>query len=502
MKQLILLYIGFIAVCYCNAQSSKKTETHTKIQNDSVKNIQLKSCIRETFTKKNWKQFHTCRLIHLALTKKNNDSLSYAQTLEYSGAYFQVYSERPDSAFYYFTKSKLIYQKLGDSPGVGRTLGNTAMLRKNIHDYAGSIANSYKALKYISKKKTRQIASIYNNLGISFNQLKDSSDAIKYHLKSLALRKQLKKYPHLKLQSLNNLAKVYKDYKVYHRAIEYLSPIVRDSMIKKQFSKTYAMALDNYGHTLFLKNQSGKSLQAMQEALKIRDRINHKDGIVINKIHLAQYYLQQKDTTKAIVLARSANTIAKEILNYRDYLVSMKLLARVYKGEQSKELYEHYNRINDSLITADRKYRDRFDQFEFELDEKQHLLLSKEDELTNNRYIFIVIGVLILSFAVLFLINFRKTQKLKKQFQNGFREYIISKYNLTHENIVFWEMWVLDISPEDLAEKLFISLEAVKSRRKSLRNKIYKILKIEGNFTQARAIRIYNQELELYKNLN
>lgn len=501
MKQItLLIIINFLTFFCVNGQSYNIFDSISKMQNDSIKSIRLKTYMRKTFIGKKWEDFHRCRFELLKFSKKNKDSILYAKALEYSGSYFQVYSERLDSAFYYFTKSKHIYERLKDTSSMGRVLTNNAILRKNIHDYGGSIKTSFQALKYINPKKKKRIASVYNNLGIAFNQQKDSTDAIKYHLKSLQLRNTLTNHPNLKAQSLNNIGKIYKDYGRYKKAINYFLPVVKDSLIKNKYPKTYAMALDNYGHALFLMNNNLDGVKMINKALEIRKQVSHKDGIVINKIHLAEYYLKEKDTIKAIKLADSANIIAKEILNYRDYLKSMKFLAEVYTGKVSKNLYKKHDHIKDSLFIADTRYRDRFDQFEFEKNERDQQLESTKEKLILNRYILLVIGILIISGTIIFSRNYYKTKKLKKQFEEGFREYLIDKYNLTYENIVFWETWILDIKTEDLAKKLFISGDAVKSRKKSLRNKIYKISSLEGNFTQSRAIRIYNEELETFKN--
>ncbi|MFD2565909.1 tetratricopeptide repeat protein [Pseudotenacibaculum haliotis] len=497
---LILICVFF--TCFSFGQSVEQSELETIIQtkSDSLKNRRLHDFIYRSYVKKQWDLFHKARKIHLKFSKKRKDSASYANTLEFTGSYFQNHAVRPDSAFYYFTKSKHIYQRLKDSSGIGRTLLNNAILRKNIHDYAGSIATSFESLKYINPNQQRSVASAYNNLGISFNQQKDSADAIKYHLKSLTLREKLTKYPHLKLQSINNLAKVYKDIAHYSKAIDLLEPFIKDSNAYKKHPKTYAMMLDNYGHALFLYGKKKEGSGAMETALNIRKKIAHKDGIVINKIHLAEYYLWEKDTTKVISFARSANVLAKQILNYRDYLASMKFLADVYKGDDSKKLYQKYNHVKDSLALADRRHKDLFNQFEFELDEKQNELLTKDKKLAANQYIFIGIGIIAFLGIILFMIHRLKIRKLKKQFEKGFRQYLIDKYNLSSQNIEFWEAWLLDLKPKELSEKLFISIDAVKSRRQSLRDKVYKIQKLEGNFTQSRAIRIYNQELENFKN--
>ena len=81
----------------------------------------------------------------------------------------------------------------------------------------------------------------------------------------------------------------------------------------------------------------------------------------------------------------------------------------------------------------------------------------------------------------------------------GFEPYLKEKYNLTNHNLEFWKIWVSAPDQQSIADQLYITINAVKSRRKSLREKIEKVISLEGKFNRAHAINIYNQELDFYQ---
>ena len=81
----------------------------------------------------------------------------------------------------------------------------------------------------------------------------------------------------------------------------------------------------------------------------------------------------------------------------------------------------------------------------------------------------------------------------------GFRIYLVGKYSLTTQNFEFWDLWIRGYNQEMMSKKLHLSINAVKSRRKSLKDKINRTSKIDGDFGQAKAVILCNKELELYK---
>ena len=92
-----------------------------------------------------------------------------------------------------------------------------------------------------------------------------------------------------------------------------------------------------------------------------------------------------------------------------------------------------------------------------------------------------------------------KRKRLEKELNAGFDIYLEKKYQLTARNLEFWKSWITKSTQKEVAEELFISIDAIKSRRKSLRTKINDVEKISGDFDKSTAITIYNKELIFFK---
>lgn len=474
-------------------------------ENDILKSEALKQYIKLYYHKKDWDLFNKYRREHLRLTNQLNDSIAQAKTLEYSGYYYKIHHQI-DSAYYFYYKGYKIYSKLQDSLRAGKVLINLAILQKNTHDYVGSEATSFQALNYLESSDNKiRISSLYNNLGIIYEQLNDKDNAIKYHTKALVLRKQIKGNTREQLHSYNNLGVVYMRNSNYDKAIKYFKKaLVYDSILQNdRLLKSYI--IDNYTYSLFKKGETYNILNSLLETLSIRDEENDLDGIVINCIHLAEYYNEVGDKKTALVYAKRAEEISETIQNYHDYLKSIEVLSSLQDSKEAKDThFKKYIVIRDSLDKVARYYKEHFARIRFETDEKEQIIRKQEGEIEEkqNTILFVSGVTILIIISIVFFYSYKRRtqQKLRKELMNGFKPYLINKYSLTPENFDFWEILSEGLSQDQISEKLHISIDAIKSRRRSLKSKINKVEKIDGNFDKTKAVILYNQELELYKN--
>lgn len=462
----------------------------------------LENCIKKSYRAKNWKIFNKCRKAHSTLVQRIGDSSAYAKNLYYGGSYFDQLP-LPDSAYYHYMKSAFIYRKLKDTNNTGKVLLNIAVLEKNRHSYKSSEATSFEALEFIlaGKHKSKQVY-IYNNLGLVYNNLKDTINGLKYHNKALELKLQGNTEPKSIVASMNNIGKLYRDRKQYDNALAYFKKGLGYDSFLLENPITKAKLLDNYGYTLFLNEEPLAGFNLMNEALRIRAQEEHLDGIVISSIHLANYHAKHNDTLTAIEYAENAKTISRETQNPRDYKEALNILSNLHKEKKSKEYHSKYIYVRDSLDQVDRNQIEQFARIKFEVNEKEEQLLDNKKDIAAKQRIIISLLILVgIVFGIYFQRQWKK-RKLTKAFEEGFKSYLTKKYKLTSQNIEFWELWITGMDQTQMSETLFISIDAVKSRRKSLREKIDKIQNIDGNFTQTKAIHIYNLERDVFRNFN
>tara|TARA_R110002072_G_scaffold260722_15_gene419354 strand:- start:3170 stop:4771 length:1602 start_codon:yes stop_codon:yes gene_type:complete len=505
--------LGFPISLYSQATISKIDSIYLISKNNSddiLKNEALSEYVKYYYRTKDWEQFHKYRKEQLKLALKIKDSASYAKVLEFSGAYF-MNQNIPDSAYYFYNKSFQIYDFLCDSLSAGKALLNNAIIQKNVSDYVGSEATSFKALHYLlSTKNERRISSVYNNLGIVYNQLGDFDNAVKYHQLALGLRKNISDSQIYALHSLNNIGKVYADKKDYDRAIEYYEQIFNSTSLLQINRIFYAVVLDNYTYAGFKNGKLTNIEDSFKEALSIREEAEETNGIIINCIHLAEYYKQKGNYPLALEYAKRAEKLSDSIRNYRDFLASLELMSSIYETNEAKTIFTKYIRIRDSLDRQTRNFKDQFARIRFETEEKENLIqnqqkniLNQEGEIKKRQTIiasFIVITLLVIILIIGIIIHRKRKQKqLEQELMKGFEPYLKGKYNLSNHNIEFWKLWITGIDQKSLSKKLFITVNSVKSRRKSLREKIEKVIPIEGKFDKPKAILLYNKELDFYK---
>ncbi|MEP0264191.1 tetratricopeptide repeat protein [Dokdonia sp.] len=471
-------------------------------QSDSTRVVFLKKSIKESYKNKNWEIFHKKRFEQIELTTKLKDSLNLAKTYEYSGAFFDN-NNQVDSAYFYYYKSFKLYDNLKDSIKAGRILINLAILQKNVRDYKGSENTSFKALEYLNKSdNARRTSSIYNNLGVVYNEQGDIVNSIKYHQRALELRREIEN-PLYFIHSLNNLGKLYKDDRQYDKAINFFDRALQFKEILKTRPLTFATIIDNKTHALFKKGKKDKIIEKSLETLEIRESENDKEGVIINCIHLAEYYSVFGYKEKSIEYAEKAEKISLEVKNIRDYLASLELVSNLYDSPKAQDHFKKYIRVRDSIDKAAVGYKNQFDRIRFETDEKNRTIEIQLQEIEKNRIIIISITIGLLCISVFLISHFikkkKKRKKLQTKLEKGFEQYIKEKYFLSNQNIEFWKIWVIEHGQIQISEKLFITVNAVKSRRRSLRDKILRVEEIDGDFDQAKAIILYNKELEFYK---
>ena len=199
-------------------------------------------------------------------------------------------------------------------------------------------------------------------------------NALLYHNQALEYLRKTAKRTEWELVSLNNTGVVYENQEKYQEAIlKYQKALQYNALL--QNPEWEATLLDNIAYARFKLGDTTALPDLFYNALKIRDSLNVVSGIVINTLHLAEYYTTYKDTVKALDYARKTRKLAASSDNFRDLLESLVLLSGLESGEQGKTyLYEHI-RLSDSLQKEERKLRNKFFRIRFETDQ---LMLERE----------------------------------------------------------------------------------------------------------------------------
>ena len=329
-----------------------------KTENDSIKNsllLELSYHYSKTSKSDEFKFWNSkSRNFSLRIL----DSIGVAETF-WDAGHFHFKQEQSDSAFIFYSKTYNLYEKLGKGTMAGQVMLNIAICQKNIQDYTGSEISSVKAIKLLEDSgNNRTLYRVHNNLGIIYQELKECKKSLDQYNLALAFLQKVKEPEKYKPSVFNNIGVLLHSNGEYEKAVKYFNKVLSYDNLAIINPKLYAMALDNRAYTKFSMQDTTGVLNALNHALEVRDSIGHAAGIIINKIHLSEYYALKKDTAQAIGLAREANMLARQTLNNRDILASLKLLSE-YDLKNSKTYLGDYIQLSDSLKQSERSIRNK-----------------------------------------------------------------------------------------------------------------------------------------------
>ena len=215
-------------------------------------------------------------------TQKSKSSFRYAILLQ-KKALSNFQQNNYNSAFYYFNKSKIVFENIKDSSNVVYSLIQMASIQQINGDYYGSKETLTEALPY-SKKEKDYTAAINNLFGIADKELSLYNDAIYYYKQSIKGIKD----SNFKQSPLNNIAVIYIKQKKYDNAIQILDSLsTRKKSEDRDTQKSNSRIIDNLGYAYYKKGLTEKSLIFLNEGLRLRIEINDDYGSIGSYLHLA-----------------------------------------------------------------------------------------------------------------------------------------------------------------------------------------------------------------------
>lgn len=391
MRYFLIISLILIAGC---TKSTKKDSGENKFSTLDKALVDA----QRSLTKGDYKKFDKLIQEVFIQSKAQNDSLILGRAHSLCASRF--FSFRNDSAYYHILKAEKIFLRVGDSAKLGNNYIEKAFVQLAESDYFGVEISAIQGLAYLRNSVDYQSKyDAYNLIGISSNELKNYENAILYHEKALqlAIERNLAPKFFLKVNSLNNIGVVYQNLGDYKTSIKYFESALEDANLERDDPALYSMIIDNLAYSKLKIGRFKDVERFLLKALKIRVRNQLTSGLVINKIHLSEFYAEVGDTTKAIGYAKEALYHAKKVRTAGDILQSLKHLAvldKVNSASHSKE----YIRISDSILLGERLSKDKFARIAYETGE---ISLQKDKLAEQNRNLlyffvgFLMIGLLL-----------------------------------------------------------------------------------------------------------
>uniref|UniRef100_UPI0025DD7F1E ATP-binding protein n=1 Tax=Flavobacterium sp. TaxID=239 RepID=UPI0025DD7F1E len=350
-------------------------------------------------------------------SKKANDISGIAKS-NYCIAYNYYYGFNYDSAFYYFSNAEKAYKELKNSTYLGSIISSKSNILSFKKDFSGSEVLAIKALKIGQKNKDYLlIYNCYITLGNALVGLNNEDKAVEYYRKAFQITDNLKsnsEYLSLKAQAYNYIGLVHQKNGANNKSISYFEQGLKFGDFRRIDPTIYVYLMGNLAYSRF-KTGDKKSLFLFNNVLKISDSLNNIPAQVSCKINLSEYYLAQKDTSKALININDARQKAHDSKIFEDEL---KCLALLVKIDPKKNFFYNssYIKLSDSLQNNERATRDKYARIEFETDEilnQKNNIEVEKDSISLQRWLILGLSLFALLIILLWFMN--KTQKSKNK---------------------------------------------------------------------------------------
>lgn len=385
-------------------------------RNDTVVRWQLCEVALNFSRYRKKENYFKVSILHFKKSIKAHDTLNIARYYRFKAGFYK-WNKLYDSAFYYCSKAEKFYKKIHDSEGLSRIYLSKSEVQFEYDDYQGAELSVNKSLINLNEKKDIKFTNrVLTTMGNIAHNLREYKKAIDYHRKALKLAIDYDlsiedKSLNYKAAGYNNIGNAYKELKDFKKAIVIFNKGLEQRRLKQEDPLTYAYLLNNLGFCrMKMKNYEGLN-NSFVVAAKIYDSLNVKNECAISYVYLSDYYLQTKDTAKAITCSEQALKLAKESKAPYYYLVALSNAGHVNK-DKAPQYIQDYHRINDSLQFEQRKARSQFFKIQLETDE---IAKEKEKEIKQKWVILSTItGVLCI--VILLFIIYRQRMR-QRQFK-------------------------------------------------------------------------------------
>ena len=338
-----------------------------------------------------------------------------------------------DSSFYYYQESKNISLANKDSIEVGRRLLSMANMQNDEGDYIGGEITIIEGLKYLEplKEYTYTPHSLVT-LGNILTSLKRFEEARDYYKKALELYKK-NKSKELKererLNVINNLGYTYLAEDKPKEALKYLNKGLKKDSIETKFLWHYKRLLGNVGESKYMLDKKEEGLNDLKKLLEIRQKTNDFYGQSLSHNGFAYYYQLENNNLKALYHAKKGYDFAKQVNNNTTRLSALLKLGELTSGNASKQYYQEYVQLNDSLNNRERYYKNQFAKVRYETEKKDKINADlqrdnqlKEQEAENQRQQKTILGlsaIVLLVFITTYFRNRRKKLMYETQLQKA-----------------------------------------------------------------------------------
>lgn len=310
----------------------------------------------------------------------------------YGSHYFNQH--KFDSSYYYYANAYDYFKRANHNFYKAKMLYNLAHIESKYQNYKSIEEKVFEAIRnYDTINKPVSEYRCYNLLGNTFAEKNDFKNA-KLFFKNAegALHEAGRKKYELDFQrNYNDIGVMFRKEGNLNSAIDYFIRAIKVKDVKNINPKSYAMIYDNLAYTRFLNGETKNVKYNLTEALKIKEAINDVSGVIVSKLHLAEYYLAEKDTATAYKYNKSALDLSEKTDENIVKLQALQLLAKSDPKNAATHL-NNYIKLNAAFINNQNQMVNTFARIRYETD----LYKAEIEKLNREKALF---GLFILGLA-------------------------------------------------------------------------------------------------------
>jgi signal transduction histidine kinase len=378
-------------------------------KNDSILRAKYFSLANSYFTLYELDKYKEVSKLALEHSEADKDSVNIAKAQLYIGDYYFEKTQN-DSAFLFYKNAEDIFSRINDNKNLAKVTLYKAYILLYEKDYLGSETATIKALSLNEDDEVFKY-ECFVNLGSSLSGLENYEKSLEYHERSLIQCEKLKSDPLnlvFKAQSYNNIGMQFLKLEKYKEAESNFKKGLEINEIEKRHSLIYASLLDNIGYSKFKLNDK-TAIKFFSEALKVRASVDNSSGIIKSKLHLAEFYLKEKNRSEALKLCKEAYDLAKKSKFHEDVLKALDLLNEIDPNNGSV-FSKEYIKLSDSLYKVERETRNKLARIEYETDE----IMQEKEILNEQKRLILWVSLIIISFSILLYIILYQRSKQKE----------------------------------------------------------------------------------------
>jgi tetratricopeptide (TPR) repeat protein len=319
----------------------------------------------------------------LFLARKLGYEKGIAISLNFTGVAYFYKGDYPTAQEY--QKEALAYSQVRN---LGASYANALNSLALAYQYQGNYFSAYdsylKALQHEEKTKNYYgQVKVLANLGILWKKQGNYNYAIDYARRALALTDSLEDARSAKANLYNNMGNVFMEQKKYPEALDHFqkSMALNEELGNKLFVTT---CLGNIGLCYLRIGELKKAKEYLERSLQQAISSNDYQAQELTMLNLAETYLAQHQTEKALQLSTRSLELSKKYNSKENIFLNQQTLAKIYKAMGREAIaYDFLDKamnLSDSLKNADMNKRISQLQNSYELNKKESeiTLLEKD----------------------------------------------------------------------------------------------------------------------------